>query len=107
MKCKLKKGDIVEVTNGKDRGKKGKILKVFRDANRAIVENINLIEKKQKPTQDNPKGGIIKIEETIPVASIQIVCSSCNKRTRVGMKMMENKQKLRFCRKCNESLDKK
>jgi len=107
MKCKLKKGDVVEVIGGKDHGKKGKILKVFRDELRAIVEDVNVVEKKQKPTQENPKGGIIKIEETIAVSKIQIVCSSCNKRTRIGVKKVENDQKLRYCKKCNESLDKK
>ncbi|MBN1522436.1 MAG: 50S ribosomal protein L24 [Candidatus Aureabacteria bacterium] len=107
MKCKLRKGDEVEVIRGKDRGKKGKVLKVFHGINRAIVENINLVEKKQKPTQDNPKGGIIKIEESLPVSTLQIICSSCQKRTRIGIKLMENDQKLRYCKKCNESLDKK
>mgnify|MGYP000675099371 CR=1 FL=1 len=106
MKCKLKKGDEVAVIRGKDRGKKGKILRIFRSKNRAIVENINLVEKKQKPTQDNPKGGIIKIEESLPVSALQIVCPSCQKRTRIGINIMDNKQKLRFCRKCKESLDK-
>ena len=107
MKCKLKKGDMVEVIGGKDHGKKGKVLKVFRDRMLAIVENINVVEKKQRPTQENPKGGIIKIEETIPVSKIQVVCSSCSKRTRIGVKKIENNQKLRYCKKCNESLDKK
>ena len=107
MKCKLKKGDMVEMTVGKDRGKKGKILKVFRDEGRAVIENVNLVEKKQKPTQENPKGGIIKIEESVPASRMMIVCSACNKRTRIGMKSTDNKQKLRYCKKCNESLDKK
>ena len=107
MKCRLKKGDNVEVICGADHGKKGKVLKIFRDGNRAIVENINMVEKKQRPTQENPKGGLLKKEGTLSVSDLQIVCSSCNKRTRIGMKNIENKQKLRYCKKCNESLDKK
>ncbi len=107
IKCKLKKGDEVLVIRGKDRGKKGKILRIIRKENRAIVENINLVEKKQRPTQDNPQGGIIKIEEAIPVSSLQIVCPSCQKNTRIGIRLLENNQKIRYCKKCNESLDKK
>ncbi|MCK5707204.1 MAG: 50S ribosomal protein L24 [Candidatus Aureabacteria bacterium] len=107
MKCRLKKGDNVEVICGTDHGKKGKVLKVLRAENRAIVENINMLEKKQKPTQDNPKGGILKKEGAMSLSDLQIVCSSCNKRTRIGLKNIENKQKLRYCKKCNESLDKK
>ena len=107
MKCKLKKGDVAEMTAGKDRGKKGKVLKIFRDEGRAVIENVNLVEKKQKPTQENPKGGIIKIEESVSVSRMQIVCSACSKRTRIGIKKVENNQKLRYCKKCNESLDKK
>ena len=107
MKCKIKKGDNVVVLRGKDRGKKGRIMKIYRAVDRAIVENINLAEKKQKPTQQNPKGGITKIEESLPLSNLQIFCSACQKRARVGIKLMDNKQKLRFCKKCSESLDKK
>jgi large subunit ribosomal protein L24 len=106
-KCKIKKGDTVEVTCGKDHGKKGKVLKIFYAQNRAIVENINLVEKKQKPTQANPKGGIIQMEESMQISKLQVVCPSCQKRVRIGIKILDKMQKLRFCKKCNESLDKK
>ena len=99
----VKRGDIVFVNSGEDKGKTGKVLKVNKKANRIVVEKINMIKKHLKPTQENPKGGIVDKEAAIHASNIQIFCSSCNKGVKVGSKE-ENGKKIRFCRSCNKEL---
>lgn len=99
MALKLKKGDKVQIIAGKDKVKKGKILRVDRDRGTVIVEGINLRKKHTKPTQKNPKGGIIQTEGPIHGSNVQIVCPSCGQLTRPQVKMTE-KERIRACRKC-------
>lgn len=99
----VKRGDIVFVNSGEDRGKTGKVLKVNKKTNRVIVEKINMIKKHLKPTQENPKGGIVDKEAAIHASNVQVFCSSCNKGVKVGHKE-ENGKKIRFCRSCNKAL---
>lgn len=99
---RLKKGDQVIVRTGKDRGKKGKLLKIIKDSNRAVVENINLIKKHQRATRDNPKGGIISMESPIRIDNIMLICPRTNKPTRVGYSIMADGTKSRISRKSKE-----
>jgi large subunit ribosomal protein L24 len=97
---KIHKNDMVKVLSGRDRGKTGKVLKVLIDRNRALVEKVNVIKAHVKQTQKNPQGGIVEREASIAVSNLLVVCSSCNKPTRVGWKILENKKKVRVCKKC-------
>ncbi len=102
---KLKTGDTVFVIAGKDKGKIGRILRVFPKEDRAIVEGVNRIKKHVKPTPRNPQGGIIEVFGKIHISNLMLVCPKCNKPTRVGIKILEDKRKLRYCKKCGDFVD--
>ncbi len=101
----IKKGDTVMVTTGKDAGKKGKVLRVIPDANKLVVEGINRAKKHQRPNRSIPQGGILKIESPMDGSNVLLLCSKCNKPTRVGHKILDNSEKVRICKKCGEVLD--
>ena len=102
MKTKLKKGDQVQIITGKDKGKKGRVLRIDRMTGRVIVEGLNMVKKTQRPKSQNDKGGIIEIEAAIAASNVQVICKKCGP-TRVGIKIDGNK-KTRVCRKCGEAL---
>ena len=97
---KIHKNDLVKVLSGRDRGKTGKVLKVLLDRNRILVEKVNVIKAHVKQSQKNPQGGIVEREASIAVSNLMVVCPSCNKPTRIGMQVLENKKKVRVCKKC-------
>jgi len=97
---KLKKGDEVIVTAGKDVGRRGTISRVLSDTDRVIVDGVNIAKKHQKPTSQTNTGGIIDKEMPIPASNVAIVCNSCGKPTRVGHRFEGDGTKVRICRKC-------
>lgn len=101
---KIRKGDAVEVTKGKDRGKKGKVLKVFPFESRVIVEGINMVKKHKRRTREDDKGGIVPIEAAISIANLKLFCKSCNRATRVGFTVLKDTTKSRFCKECKETI---
>lgn len=101
---KLKKNDTVTVLKGKERGKKGKILKLNPERMCAIVENVNMVKKHMRKTRDNPKGGIITRESPVKIPNLMLVCPRCSKPTRVGFLLLTDGSKKRVCRKCKEIL---
>ena len=102
MPVRVKKGDYVTVRTGKDRGKKGKILKVFPSENRVLVEALNYMTSYVRPSQQNPKGGLHKVEGRIDRSNVQLICPRCSKPTRVGYQFLADKTKQRVCKKCHE-----
>ncbi len=100
--AKLKKNDNVLVIAGKDKGKKGKILKLFSKKEKAIVEGVNMVKKHMRPTRDNPKGGIVSIPAPINISNLMLVCQKCGKSTRIGVKILTDGSKQRICKKCQE-----
>jgi large subunit ribosomal protein L24 len=103
MKTKLKKGDLVKVVTGKDKGKTGKIISFVPKKNRVIVEGVKIIKKHEKATQTS-KGGIIEKEAPIDISNIMLVCPHCNKPTRIASKFLDDGTKVRVCQKCNETI---
>lgn len=103
-KLKLKKGDKVLVLSGKDKGKKGKLLKVVPKSSKVVVEGINIIKKHQRQTQKF-QGGIVEKPMAMMIDKVMLICPRCNKPTRVGKKIIDQKR-VRFCRKCKEVVDK-
>ncbi len=99
---RLKRNDIVIALSGKDKGKKGKILKVFPVENRVIVEGINYRTNFVRPTQENPGGGTALVESQIHTSKVQLVCPKCSKKTRVGHQILADGTKQRLCKKCQE-----
>ena len=102
----IKKDDKVVVISGKEKGKTGRVLRVFPKKQRAIVERVNFVKKNTKPSQKNQKGGIIEKEAPLHVSNLLLYCIRCEKGTRIGFKMLENKTKVRYCKRCNELMDK-
>jgi large subunit ribosomal protein L24 len=103
----LRKNDNVLVITGKDRGKRGRILKMDPDENRLIVEGVNLIKRHTKANPSkNVKGGIIEREAPVHASNVQLVCPECGARTRLGHKILGDGRKVRICRKCEGVVDK-
>jgi len=98
------KNDNVKILTGKYRGKTGKVLKVFPDQNRIIVEGVNIIKKHTKPSQKNPQGGIVEKEATIQVSNVMIIDPKTSEPTRVGYKILEDGTKVRISKKSGEML---
>ena len=103
----LKKDDQVEVIAGKDKGRVGKILKVFPNKGRALVERINMVKRHTKGTEMNQQGQIVHKEASIHVSNLQLICPECTKTGRVGNKLLEDGTKVRFCKSCGESIETK
>jgi len=104
-KFHVKKGDLVQVMAGKEKGKQGKVLGVFATKNRLTVENLNIVKRHTRPSRQNQEGGIVEKEAAIAASNVMIVCGSCNKPTRTGIRVLEDGNKTRFCKKCNENID--
>ncbi len=103
----LRKNDQVVVTTGKDRGKRGRVLKVLRDKNRLVVEGVNFISRHTKPNpQKNIKGGVVKREASLHASNVQLICPECGAQTRIGHRLLGDGRKVRFCRKCQGVVDK-
>jgi len=101
---KIKKGDTVEVVKGKDRGKKAKVLRVFPEQHKAIVEGINLAKKHKRKTQQDQQGGVVSIEMPLNLSNLMLFCKSCNRRARSGFTILKDATKSRICRHCKEVL---
>jgi large subunit ribosomal protein L24 len=96
---KLKKGDRVRVLTGKDRGKEGVIMRVLPQANKVIVDGVNVAKKHQKARSATSQGGIIDKDMPIPVPNVALLSPSDGKPTRVGYKILEDGTKIRVCRR--------
>lgn len=106
MSLHLRKDDTVVVIMGKERKKTGKILKIFPDRMRALVEKVNLVKKHSRPTKANPQGGILQKEATLHLSNLMLYCSKCAKGVRTGIKILTDGKKVRVCKKCGEMMDK-
>jgi len=103
----IRKNDSVLVVTGKDRGKRGRVLKMLPGKNRLIVEGVNMIKRHTRPNpQRGIKGGILEREAALPVSNVQLVCPECGEVTRVGHKILGDGRKVRICRKCEGVVDK-
>ena len=99
---KLRKGDEVLVISGEDRGKRGKVLKVFRDKNRVVVEGINFIRRHTRPSRANPQGGIVQREAGVHVSNVMLADPKTGRPTRVGTRVNEDGTRDRVARKSGE-----
>lgn len=102
---KLKLNDQIAVITGKDKGKKGHIMRLLVNSNKVVVEKINIKTKHIKKTTQKA-GQRIQFEAPMEASNVMIICPSCNERTRIGYKKLENGKKQRTCKKCKETLDK-
>lgn len=99
----IKKGDTVKIMAGKDKGKSGKVTKVFYKINSALVEGLNLFKKHQRPRKQGEKGEIINVMRPLNLSKMRLVCPNCKKAVRTGYRIegsSDNKRKFRICKKC-------
>jgi large subunit ribosomal protein L24 len=103
----IRRNDNVVVITGKDRGKRGRVLKVLPEKNRLVVEGVNIIKRHTKPNpQRQIKGGLVEREAALHASNVQVVCPECGKPTRLGKKILGDGRKVRVCRKCEGVVDK-
>lgn len=103
-KFHIKKGDEVIILAGKNKGEKGKVLRVLRDEEKAIVEGWNIVSKSTKPTAKNPQGGIIKVEAPIHISNLSLIDPKSGTATRVAVKVNEDGKKVRIAKKSGEEI---
>ncbi len=102
----VRRGDTVAVIAGKERGKRGKVLRVLRGDGRVLVEKVNMVKKHQRPTQKLRQGGIIEREAGLALSNVLLVCGRCDKPSRAGITVLGDGRKVRVCKRCGETIDK-
>jgi len=100
---KLVKGDSVKVVAGKDKGKIGKILKVYQEDQKVLVENVNQYKRHLKKKTQSESSQIVTLTKPLSLANVSLICPKCSRVTRVGFKTEKGK-KMRFCKKCGKAL---
>ena len=107
LQTPVRKNDNVVVTTGKDRGKRGRVLKVVPIRNRLVIEGVNFIKRHTRPNpQRNIKGGVVEREGSIHASNVQLICPECGAPTRIGHQLLGDGRKIRICRKCDGAVDK-
>ncbi|MCK5332810.1 50S ribosomal protein L24 [Candidatus Parcubacteria bacterium] len=101
---KIKSNDKVKIISGKDKGKSGKVTKVISETGKIIVENVNLVKKHVKGKRQGEQGQKITVASPINMSNVSLICPKCTKPTRVGYLVLENGEKHRICKKCNQDI---
>ncbi|PIT88452.1 MAG: 50S ribosomal protein L24 [Candidatus Magasanikbacteria bacterium CG10_big_fil_rev_8_21_14_0_10_36_32] len=101
---KIKVNDKVKAITGKDRGKEGKVIQVFSDSDRVVVEGLHIMKKHLRPQKRGEKGQVIELAAPMNISNVMLICPKCAKVVRVGYKV-DGKTKKRVCRQCNEFID--
>jgi len=104
-KCNVKKNDQVTVIAGKEKGKTGKVLKVFPKKESVLIEKINFVKRHTRPSSQHRQGGIIEKESPINLSKVMVICAKCNAPVKTGAKLLEDGKRVRFCKKCSEIID--
>lgn len=99
----IRKGDMVQIIAGREKGKTGKVLRVLRGKNRIVIEKLNMVKRHTKPSQANPQGGILEKEAPLHYSNTLLLCPKCNKGVRVGVKA-KGESKARVCKKCGNEI---
>ena len=102
MGLSIKKNDTVLVVTGKEKGKKGRVISVNPAKSKILIERINIIKRHMKPSKKYSQGGIIEKEAPLHISNVMLVCSKCNKPTRIGNTVLSDGKKARICKKCKE-----
>jgi large subunit ribosomal protein L24 len=102
---KIRKDDKVTILTGKEKGKIGSVLRVDADKNRVIVEKVNVVKRHTRAGGKSAQGGIVEKEAPIHISNLMLVCNKCTEPTRIGKRVLEDKSKVRICKKCGELLD--
>jgi large subunit ribosomal protein L24 len=101
----IKKNDTVMVIAGKEKGKTGKVLRIYPKKDRAVVEKVNFIKRHMRPGAHSRQGGIVEKENPINISNLMVVCGKCTDPTRVGRRVLEDGSRVRYCKKCDEIIE--
>lgn len=101
----IKKGDMVIVTAGREKGKSGKVLTVNSEKNTVTIEKLNFVKRHTRPSQQAPQGGIIEREGALHASNVNLLCAKCNRPVRTRRKVLDDKKKVRTCHACGEVFD--
>lgn len=104
MKMKVKKGDTVRLLRGRDAGKTGKIIRVWPPQRRVLVEGVQMVQRHIRPKRAGEKGQRLAVAATLPVSNVQLICPSCKRGTRVGIKR-QGSERWRICKKCQAVIE--
>jgi large subunit ribosomal protein L24 len=102
-KFRIRKNDTVQVLAGKDKGKRGAIVKILPDKDTVIVSGVNIVKKAMKKRSQQDQGGIAEVEAPLNISNVAIVCKKCGRPVKIGYKI-DGEKKVRVCRKCGEIL---
>ena len=105
MAAKVRRNDTVEITTGKDRGKRGEVRRVLPAEQRVVVGGLNLVKRHRRQRNPQEPSAIIELEAPLHVSNVKVVCRSCNQATRVGFRFLDDGRKVRACKNCNEAID--
>ena len=101
----VRRGDTVGVIAGKERGKRGKVLRVMPESGRVVIEHLNMVKRHQRPTPKLRQGGIIEREGPLALSNVLVVCGRCDRPVRTGTRVLADRRKVRVCKRCGESVD--
>ena len=101
----IKKNDNVMVVSGKEKGKRGRVIAVYPDTNRLLIEKLNMIKRHTKPSQQLRQGGILEKESPIAASNVKLICVKCDKPTATSRMTQGDGTRTRVCRTCNEVID--
>lgn len=104
VQAHVRKGDLVEVTSGKDKGKRGRVLRLLLKKDRVVVERIAMVKRHMKPSQKYPNGGIVEKEGSLAISNVRVVCPKCDA-TRRLRNLLSGETKSRVCAKCGETIE--
>jgi large subunit ribosomal protein L24 len=99
---KIRKDDTVVVIAGKDKGKKGKVKQAFPREGQVVVDGVNMVKRHMRPRGPARQAGIIEREAPTEVSNVMLLCTKCNRPTRIGFRLLEDGSKVRICRRCKE-----
>jgi large subunit ribosomal protein L24 len=102
----IKKNDLIMVTQGKEKGKSGRVLRVLPEKEKVIIEKINFIKRHTRPHGQQRRGGILEKEAPLHLSNVMLLCEKCNKPVRIKHQTVEGGKKVRVCHRCGESFDK-
>ncbi|MBI4391654.1 MAG: 50S ribosomal protein L24 [candidate division NC10 bacterium] len=101
----VRKNDLIQVIAGKDKGKRGKVIRVIPKTQRLLVERVNLVKRHTKPGRASQLGGILEREYPLHVSNVLVVCAKCDKAVRTGRSFLADGRKVRVCKACGEIID--
>ncbi|MBG93095.1 MAG: 50S ribosomal protein L24 [Chloroflexi bacterium] len=105
MAAKIKKDDTVQILSGRDRGRRGDVRHIINKKGRAIVDGLNIVKRHRRSRSAQEASEIVEMESPIDLSNLSLVCHICDKPTRVGFRFLNDERKVRFCKRCEESID--